>query len=69
MPPSAPALRRFFALPALLCLATAAQGGARLDFDFVVAGDMSRYIVVDGIHGWDQACAAMAAAGPGAFLV
>lgn len=56
-------------LPALLGLATAARGVERADFDFVLAGDMSRYIVVYGIHGWDQACAAMAAAGPGAFLV
>ncbi len=56
-------------LPALLSLAATARGAAREDFDFVLAGDMRRYIVVDGIHGWDQACAAIAAAGPGAFLV
>ncbi|MBK9302406.1 MAG: metallophosphoesterase [bacterium] len=58
-----------FTLAALLCLAATARGAERTDFDFVLAGDMSRYIVVNGIHGWDQACAAMAAAGPGAFLV
>jgi len=64
-----PSNRRLFLVPALLCLAAAAHGAERTDFDFVLAGDMSRYIVVNGIHGWDQACAAMAAAGPGAFLV
>ncbi|MBK7702322.1 MAG: metallophosphoesterase [bacterium] len=58
-----------FTLAALLCLAATSRGRDRTDFDFVLAGDMSRYIVVNGIHGWDQACAAMAAAGPGAFLV
>ena len=54
---------------ALLCLAATACDAARADFDFVLAGDMRRYIVVNGIHGWDQACAAIAAAGPGAFMV
>ena len=42
--------RGMFLVSALLCLAATARGGARLDFDFVLAGDMSRYIVVDGIQ-------------------
>ena len=56
-------------MSALLCLAATARGGERTDFDFVLAGDMRRYIVFNGIHGWDQACAAIATAGPGVFMV
>ena len=44
----------------------AAQPG---DWTFTVAGDMRRYIVYQGIHGWDHACQAIAATGPGAFMV
>lgn len=38
------------------------------DWTFTVAGDMRRYVDYQGIHGWDQACAAIAAIGPGAFM-
>lgn len=69
MPMNSSSNRCAFLFSALLCLAATACEAARADFDFVLAGDMRRYIVVNGIHGWDQACAAIAAAGPGAFMV
>jgi hypothetical protein len=52
----------------LVFLAPTAQAEAG-DWVFSVAGDMRRYVYYQDIHGWDQACQAMATEGPGAFLV
>lgn len=59
-------MRSLFAMLLATGLASAALAES---WSFTVACDMRRYIVWDGIHGWDQACQAIDAAGRGAFLV
>lgn len=59
---------RSFTCMLLLVLAAALPVPAA-DWSFTAAADMRRYVVWDGIHGWDQACQAIDAAGRGAFLV
>jgi len=61
--------RSLLVLMALLGLSATARGEARTDFDFVLAGDMSRYVGASGNYGWDRACEKIAEIGPGAFLV